>query len=98
MLDRRSIVDWGGGEPTIYPEIDEALELLTRFGSTTWVHTNGTRVPKPIRGGLSTTRLHILCSIDAGTRQTWQRIKNKDMLHIVWRNLEEYIGLVHASY
>jgi pyruvate-formate lyase-activating enzyme len=93
MLDRRSTIDWGGGEPTIYPEFDQALELLTRFGATTWVHTNGTRVPKPIRNGLSSVRLHILCSIDAGTRQTWQRIKNKDLLHIVWRNIEQYVRL-----
>lgn len=93
MLDRRSIIDWGGGEPTIYPEFDGALELLTRFGATTWVHTNGTRVPRPIRDGLSAARLNILCSIDAGTRQTWQKIKNKDLLHIVWRNIAQYVQL-----
>lgn len=93
MLDRRLIVDWGGGEPTIYPEFDEALELLTGAGATTWVHTNGTRVPRPIRQGLSTRRLHILCSVDAGTPETWRRIKNRDLLPIVWRNLEQYIRL-----
>lgn len=90
-LARRSIVDWGGGEPTIYPEFDQALELLTRFGASTWVHTNGTRLPRPTRNGLSAARLNVLCSIDAGTRETWKLIKNKDLLHIVWRNLEQYV-------
>lgn len=90
-LDRRPTVDWGGGEPTIYPEFDEALELFTRLGATTWIHTNGTRLPGPIRDGLPTKAIHVLCSVDAGTRQTWQRIKNKDLLAIVWRNLREYV-------
>ena len=92
-LDPRLIVDWGGGEPTIYPEFDAALELLTRFGATTWVHTNGTRLPRPIRDGLSTKRIHVLCSVDAGTRETWRRIKNKDLLDTVWRNLEQFSRL-----
>jgi pyruvate-formate lyase-activating enzyme len=84
-------VDWGGGEPTVYAEFDDALTFLTRCGATTWVHTNGTRLPKPIRDGLSTKRIHILCSVDAGTRETWKRIKGPDLLETVWRNLEQYV-------
>ena len=90
-LDPHLIADWGGGEPTIYPEFDAALEFLTRRGATTWVHTNGTRLPRPIANGLPTKRVHILCSVDAGTRETWEAIKGRDLLETVWRNLERYI-------
>ena len=89
----RLIVDWGGGEPTIYAEFDATLEFLTRRGATTWVHTNGTRLPRPVRDGLPTRRIHILCSLDAGTRQTWVRIKRTDLFETVWRNLGDYIRL-----
>ena len=58
---------------------------------TTWIHTNGTRVPRPIKEGLSTKRIHILCSVDAGSRETWKLIKKKDFYDIVCRNLEQYL-------
>ena len=87
----RLVVDWGGGEPTVYPEFDSVLEYLTRRGATTWVHTNGTRLPAPVRNGVPTKRINILCSVDAGTRQTWSLIKRRDLLETVWRNLAEYL-------
>lgn len=93
VLDPRLIVDWGGGEPTIYREFDAVLRFLTERGATTWVHTNGTRLPAPIGARLSTKRIHILCSVDAGTRETWKLIKRRDLLETVWRNLEQYIRL-----
>lgn len=85
------VVDWGGGEPTIYREFDEVLELITNYGGTTWVHTNGTRLPRPVAKGLATNCINILCSVDAGTANTWKRIKAKDLFETVWRNLEQYI-------
>jgi molybdenum cofactor biosynthesis enzyme MoaA len=91
LLDPRATIDWGGGEPTIYREFDEVLRLLTRRGAVTFVHTNGTRLPAPIREGLSTKRIHIICSVDAGRRETWEHIKKKDLLEVVWKNLEQYI-------
>ncbi len=91
MLAPNLIVDWGGGEPTIYREFDDVLTFVTRLGATTWIHTNGTRLPAPIRNGLPAGRIHILCSVDAGTRQTWKLIKRRDLLDTVWRNLEQYI-------
>ena len=93
LLDPGSTADWGGGEPTIYREFDEVLELLTRRGATTFIHTNGTRLPQPIKDGLSTKRIHIICSVDAGTPATWKLIKNKDLLETVWRNLDQYVRL-----
>jgi hypothetical protein len=90
---RNLVVDWGGGEPTIYREFDDVLAFVTRLGATTWVHTNGTRLPAPIRNGLPTRRINILCSVDAGTRETWKLIKRRDLLDTVWRNLEQYIRL-----
>jgi hypothetical protein len=92
-LAKDAVFDWGGGEPTIYPEFDAALTFVTRRGGTTWVHTNGTRLPKPIVDGLSTKRIHILCSVDAGTSATWEQMKKHDLLHVVWRNLDDYVRL-----
>jgi pyruvate-formate lyase-activating enzyme len=91
LLDPRATVDWGGGEPTIYREFDDVLRLVTERGSITFIHTNGTRLPEPIRHELSTKRIHIICSVDAGTRQTWKLIKRRDLLEAVWDNLGQYV-------
>jgi uncharacterized Fe-S cluster-containing radical SAM superfamily protein len=91
LLASRATIDWGGGEPTIYREFDQALQILTESGAITFVHTNGTRLPKPIQAGINTKRIHILCSVDAGTPRTWKLIKNKDLLDAVWTNLHQYI-------
>jgi uncharacterized Fe-S cluster-containing radical SAM superfamily protein len=88
---RKLVVDWGGGEPTVYGEFDETLEFLTRAGATTWVHSNGTRLPRPIAQGMETKRVNILCSVDAGKRETWKRMKRRDLFEVVWRNLGEYV-------
>ena len=86
------VVDWGGGEPTIHPEFDPVLRLLTEFGATTYIHTNGTRFPQLLEEEILTRRIGIICSIDAGTPETWQRIKGKNLLSTVWRNIRRYIS------
>ena len=93
--------DWGGGEPTIYPEFDSILEQVTRRGATTWVHTNAVRFPRPFARGLSGERIGIICSVDAGFRETYERMKGRDLLDQVWRTLTRYIDAgcdVHVKY
>jgi len=93
LLSPKTLVDWGGGEPTIYKEFDDVLRVLTDHGAVTFVHTNGTRVPKPFREGLTTKRFHLVCSVDAGLPETWKLIKKRDLLEKVWENLEEYVRI-----
>ena len=90
LLAPKAIIDWGGGEPTIYPEFDSILELTTRRGASNHVHTNGTRFPTPLKRGLSTRKIRIMCSIDAGSRETYNLIKDEDLYDRVWKNLAEY--------
>jgi pyruvate-formate lyase-activating enzyme len=86
------IFDWGGGEPTIYPEFDRILERVTRLGATTWIHTNGTRFPPPIANDMPLRDIHVLCSVDAGFPETYRRMKGKDLLEHVWRTLERILA------
>ncbi len=86
-----ALLDWGGGEPTIFPEFDPILEKTVRRGARHWIHTNGTRFPKPIRDGLPTKRVHVLCSVDAGFPETYLKMKQRDFLPLVWKNLAAYV-------
>lgn len=93
--------DWGGGEPTIYPEFDPILELVTERGAKTWVHTNGVRFPRPLMNGLPAEQIGIICSVDAGYPETYKRMKRVDVLERVWQTLRKYIDAgceVHVKY
>jgi pyruvate-formate lyase-activating enzyme len=91
LLAPHAIIDWGGGEPTSYPEFDELLQLLLAHGSFHYVHTNGTRFPSALRRTSSPERVHVICSVDAGLPETYVRIKERNYLNRVWANLQEYI-------
>ncbi|HSQ56053.1 MAG TPA: radical SAM protein [Gemmata sp.] len=88
-LAPHAIIDWGGGEPTSYPEFDELLGLLLDHGTFHYIHTNGTRFPEPVRR--APHRVHVICSVDAGLPTTYVRLKQKDYLERVWVTLDKYL-------
>ena len=88
-LAPNAIIDWGGGEPTSYPEFDELLSMLLDHGTFHYLHTNGTRFPVSVR--CASRRVHVICSVDAGRPETYVRLKQKDYLERVWLVLEDYI-------
>lgn len=93
--------DWGGGEPTIYPEFDSMLRKVTEYGGTTWVHTNASRFPKPLAEGMPADRVGIICSVDAGFPESYLRMKGRDYLERVWANLTRFLEAgcqVHLKY
>jgi pyruvate-formate lyase-activating enzyme len=92
LLAPDAVIDWGGGgEPTIMPEFDDLLARLDAHGTTQWIHTNAVHLPAPIRlGTLDGSRLQVLCSVDAGTAATYERLKGVDRFEAVWRNLATY--------
>jgi hypothetical protein len=88
-LSPRAIIDWGGGEPTSYPEFDRLLAMLLTHGTFHYIHTNGTRFPVAVCR--APERVHVICSVDAGLPATYARLKGKDYLERVWGVLEQYV-------
>src|SRR5215475_5607444 len=86
-----SIIDWGGGEPTISKEFDDILALTLERGAFHYVHSNGVRLPKLIGETPHTDRIHVICSVDAGLPETYLRMKERDYLERVWSNLAAYL-------
>src|SRR5262249_22654925 len=82
-LAPHAIIDWGGGEPTAYPEFDALLELLLAHGTFHYLHTNATPPPPS----------HVICSVDAAPPHTYSRIKRRASLRRVWATLHEYARL-----
>lgn len=65
----------GGGEPTLHPNIEEAILLARRLGISIGLLTNGTK----LRGSLLETAVkelsYVRVSMDAGTRETFNRAR-----------------------
>jgi Radical SAM superfamily len=91
LLAPDAIIDWGGGEPTVYREFDDILSMTLERGAFHYVHTNGVRLPPLIRDTPHADRIHIICSVDAGLPETYLLMKKRDYLEVVWTNLADYI-------
>jgi len=90
QLSPHSKIAWGGGEPTIYPDFERVFQLLLDFGVYQDVATNGTVMSPVLKEALLKGKAGIICSVDAGTPETYQKIKNQDFFQKVWHNLAEY--------
>ena len=79
----------GGGEPTLHPDLGDALEAVDDNSMESAIITNGLF---PNYDLLQTTG--ILCkwigvSVDAGTKGTYEKLKGLDKFDTVCRNLKE---------
>ncbi len=96
-------VDWGGGgEPIMQPVFPSLFTIFANFGAVQWLHSNGTVLPAAVRNrSIDCSRVRILCSVDAGTPETYLLLKGKDRLREVWSHLHAYAragAQVYAKY
>jgi pyruvate-formate lyase-activating enzyme len=93
-------IGWGGGEPTILPEFDHLNDLLLDYGARLKVHSNCVNYNRSIERALDVGRMTLICSLDAGTRETYRRMKQKDLFDKVCDNLAAYSahGPIIAKY
>jgi molybdenum cofactor biosynthesis enzyme MoaA len=84
-----------GGEPLIYPWIDEVIDLLSRHEMEVTINTNATMLDEKLSRKLSA--LHVLnlkCSIDAVTPSTYFKVRGTNMFERVKTNLVRFSSLV----
>jgi len=84
--------DWGGaGEPTLYPDFARRTEDLLHRGGRGLVYTNALKYSEAVAAGLA-GRLCAVCSLDAGTRETYAAIRGVDGFDKVWTNIRRYVA------
>lgn len=101
LLARGAKVEWGGGEPTILKDFSETARLLMQHDVWQRIFTNAIRYSDDIEEGLRQGKVAVVTSVDAGDRETYEKIKGRDRFEIVWRNLARYAatgGEVEAKY
>jgi sulfatase maturation enzyme AslB (radical SAM superfamily) len=80
-----------GGEPLLYPWINEVIDLLSQHEIAVTINTNATTLDEKISEKLLTLHeLNLQCSIDAITPLTYFKIRGRDWFERVKTNLERF--------
>jgi hypothetical protein len=90
-------IDLGGGEPTLYHEFEPMIERCLARRLSAMVFTNATGYVEVLAEGLRRGLFEIVTSVDAGTRETYLRLKTKDFFDRVWENLARYAAANPAA-
>jgi organic radical activating enzyme len=83
-------VRFSGGEPTLLPEFDALLTLLSEYGATSVIYTNAVKRSQSIIDALQRDRAEVIMGIDAATSAVYKAIKKMDYNEAVWKNVAEY--------
>lgn len=91
ILKKNAHISIAGGESTIYPEFEDMLHLLLDYGcENILVNSSGIKYSPAIAKGISENKLQLTVSVDAGTKETYEKIKLVKTYDIVNENLKKY--------
>jgi|LauGreDrversion4_2_1035121.scaffolds.fasta_scaffold16087_2 pyruvate-formate lyase-activating enzyme len=83
---------WGGGEPVLDSNFENLLNLILNDLSPEYLRffTNSVRHSSLIQKLLNEGKIYITTSIDAGSAETYKKIRGFDRLEKVYANLSKY--------
>lgn len=98
VLKKEGIIDFAGGEPTIYKDFEKLLKLfIDNDFQQIDIHTNAIKYSKAIEKGIKKGCVNILVSVDAGTKKIHKKVKTVSSYDKVWKNLTKYSKLTVPS-
>ena len=86
-------VVWGGGEPTLDKSFEQILEEINHHANPKTYHrvfTNSVRISEPVIKFLKKGLIKITTSIDAGTPETFKKVRGRPKFLNVFENLQKY--------
>ena len=84
-------IGFGGGEPAILEEFEPLVNMMLDAGiDNIRVHSSGVKFSPAMARGISEGKLNVVVSTDAGTPETYQKIKNINAFDKVWENIRKY--------
>ena len=90
LLDPNATVRFSGGEPTLSPEFNSLLELLTTYGARCVVYTNATKRSDAIMQALRRDKVELVLGIDAASVEVYKAIKKMNYCEKVWKVVADY--------
>ena len=91
MIDSNCEIQIGGGEPVIHKEFEQIMQLILDNGfKNINIYSSGIQYSPSIERALRMDACNIYVSLDAGNRELYKKIKNKDEFDNVIHNLKKY--------
>ncbi len=91
ILQNGGIISFGGGEPTL---LDEFEELITYLIDNNYkgirVHTSGLIYSKALARAINENKAYVVVSVDAGSKETYEKIKQIPAYEKVRDNINKY--------
>ena len=99
-FDPRGNVTWGGGDISALPEFNRVSDVFVTHGIFQNIKTSGFKYLKGVAAALEKNLGLVEVSVDAGTPETYARVKGKDAFDRVVKNLREYskYGQIQLKY
>ncbi len=84
-------VSFGGGEVTLLKEFDKLLNIFMDYGfPLTRIHSSCIKYSRAIEKGLKKGCVDLIVSVDAGSKQMHEKVKQVKSYDKVWKNLKRY--------
>ncbi len=96
ILDPACFISWGGGEPSILGEFEEASDWISRQGYFQYIHTNALIFSPCIERLLRNGAGAINVSLDSGSPEVYFTVKGVDRFGKVVANLEKYAAAANS--
>ena len=90
VLRRDCFFSWGGGEPGILPDFEEASQWILHNGWPQYVHTNALRFSPAIAALLREGKGGVNVSLDSASPEVYRAVKGVDGFTRVTANIERY--------
>lgn len=103
VLSKNATVTFGGGEPTILQEFEELVYLLLDYDVyNIRIHSDGIKYSPAIEKGLKLGKITLITSLDSGSKEVYEKIKQVPCCDKVWQNMAKYAktknGLIRTKY
>ncbi len=90
LINSDTVVNWGGGEPLICSEFDSCANFFIKKKIKQNINSSGIKFSDLILYGMRNNLITVQISPDAGTPETYLRIKRQNGFDIVWENIKRY--------
>lgn len=99
ILRKGGEIAFGGGEPTIAPEFEDLIKLLTESGFRNMrIHSSGIKYSPAIEEAIKKGVLNVVISIDSGCEKTYKKIKTVNSFKKVVENMKKYAAANKNNY
>lgn len=91
-IDANATFIWGGGEPTLVKNFNELINFIIKALPTSKqkVLSNSVKFSEHIKNLVDSGKIDLVTSIDAGSEETFLKIRGKNKIDQVLKNLYKY--------